>query len=50
MMAVLDADTHKEVDVADVINALKKFRRGKYLNGRSVREMIDQGREQPSVK
>jgi len=50
MMAVFDADTHNEVDVADVIDALKRFRRGKCLNGLSVREMIEQGREQPSVK
>jgi len=47
---VFDADAHKDVDVADVIDALKKFRRGKYLNGLSVREMIEQGREQPLVK
>jgi len=31
-------------NVDDVINELKQFRRGKCLNGLSIKEMIEQGR------
>jgi len=31
-------------NVADVINELKQFRRGKCLNGLSIKEMIEEGR------
>ncbi len=31
--------------IADVIDAIKQFRRGKKLQGMSIREMIEEGRD-----
>jgi len=49
-MVVFGTNSRKKGSVADVIDALKKFRHGKYLNGLVVREMIEVGRERPPIK
>ncbi len=44
-VAVLEPyDPEKNVDVKGVIEQLKKFRKGKRLQGLSLREMIEEGR------
>lgn len=44
-VAVLEPyDTEKNVDVREVIQSLREFREGNYLEGLTIREMIDEDR------
>ncbi len=38
------ADTEKQIDVAAVIQAMRRFRKTHRLNGLSIKDMIEQGR------
>ena len=44
-VAVLQPVEGSGSSVSDVINEIKQFRRGKTLQGTSVREMIEEGRD-----
>ena len=37
-------DSEKSVDVREVIQSLRRFRKGNRLEGLTIREMIDEGR------
>lgn len=38
------ADIEKQIDVADVIQQMRRFRKAHRLDGLSIKEMIEQGR------
>lgn len=45
-VAVLQpTDKNKQIDVVGVIQQMRRLRKSHQLNGRTIREMIDQGRK-----